>query len=160
MKRIIYLLVFVVLPSAILSAQSEIPFFKKHYDPKADPAVDLKSAIVEAQHTGRNILLDVGGEWCIWCHRLDSLFEQNPGLSDFLLKNYVPLKINVDSKNRNKEFLAQFPEIEGYPHLFVLNSDGKLTHSQETGALEEGKHHSPEKMMAFLKEWAPQRQNQ
>jgi hypothetical protein len=44
--------------------------------------------------------------------------------------------------------------VSGYPHLFVLESDGSLVHSQETGALEKGKGHDPDKVMAFLKKWA------
>jgi thiol:disulfide interchange protein len=155
MKRFNTLPLLLLFASSTLLAQSDVPFFKAHYNPNADPAADLQRAVAIARQSKRNILLDIGGEWCIWCHRLDSLFEQNPDLSEFLLKNYVPMKVNVGPKNENKEFLSQFPKIEGYPHLFVLDSNGKLIHSQDTGDLEEGKHHSPAKVMEFLKQWVP-----
>ena len=144
-----------VIAVSSLSAQSETPFYKKKYDPKSDPAVDLRKAIDVASTSGQDILLEVGGEWCVWCHRLDSLFEKNPDLTDFLVKNYLVLKINVSQENKNEPFLSGFSEIEGYPHLFVLDSNGKLVHSQDTGALEEGKRHSRDKVMAFLQQWAP-----
>jgi len=131
------------------------PFYKVKYDTKADPAAELQKVVAVAKQTGKNILLDVGGEWCSWCHRLDSFFETNKDVSEFLLANYVPLKINMSPENKNEKFLSQFPEIEGYPHLFVLDSNGKLLHSQETGALEEGKGHSHDKVLTFLREWAP-----
>ena len=35
---------------------------------------DVRNALVQATRTGRRILLDVGGEWCIWCKRLDAFF--------------------------------------------------------------------------------------
>lgn len=160
MKRFASIPILLLTLASVLSAQKQVPFFSKNYDPKADPVADLKLAVAEAGTSRRNILLDVGGEWCIWCHRLDSLFEQNPDLSEYLLKNYVPLKINVGPENENKEFLSRFPKIEGYPHLFVLDSKGGLLHSQDTGALEEGKHHSPDKVMTFLKAWSPKKSAQ
>ncbi len=41
----------------------------------------------------------------------------------------------------------------GYPHLFVLDSDGAFLHSQSTGPLEEGRSYDKAKLMGFLKEW-------
>ena len=38
------------------------------YDPTADPFLDLQQTVSEATSSGRRILLEVGGEWCIWCH--------------------------------------------------------------------------------------------
>lgn len=157
MKRFAFVPILLLVLASTLSAQEQVPFFNKKYDSKADPVADLKQAVAEAQKSHKNILLDVGGEWCSWCHKLDSLFRNNADLTEYLLKNFVPLKINMSPQNENKSFLSGFPEIEGYPHLFVLDQNGKLMHSQETGALEEGKHHSPEKVMAFLKRWTPPR---
>ncbi len=124
------------------------------FDPTRDPARDLKDAIALAQKTGRRILLDVGGEWCIWCHRLDSLYIRNPELDKYLNDHYVVVKVNVSKENKNEAFLAQYPKIPGYPHLFVLDSDGKFLHSQDTGVLESGKGHDPAKVLGFLQEWA------
>jgi hypothetical protein len=51
--------------------------------------------------------------------------------------------------------LSRYPKIPGYPHLFVLDSTGKFLHSQGTGELEVGDHHDREKVLSFLKAWAP-----
>ena len=144
----------------VFGQTSETPFYRVKYDPKADPAVELQKTVAVAKESGKNILLDVGGEWCSWCHKLDAFFETNEDVSAFLLANYVPLKVNMSKENKNEEFLSKLPKIEGYPHLFVLDPNGKLLHSQETGALEEGKGHSHDKVLAFLKEWAPKKQIQ
>jgi thioredoxin-related protein len=124
------------------------------FDPKRDAAKDVQDAIVEATKTGKRILLDVGGEWCIWCHRLDTLFMQNKDLEEYRNAHYVVVKINYSKENENEEFLSKYPKIEGYPHLFVLEKDGKLLQSQDTGALESGKHHDHDKVLAFLEKWA------
>lgn len=123
------------------------------FDPARDPQRDLKAAMVEAKRTGRRILLDVGGEWCIWCHRLDTLFMKNPDLSDQLHHGFVVVKVNYSKENKNERFLSAFPKIPGYPHLFVLDENGMLLHSQDTGELESGKGHDPVKVAAFMDSW-------
>jgi thioredoxin-related protein len=128
------------------------------FDDTRNPASDLRLVVKEAKRSNRRILLDVGGEWCIWCHRLDTLFIRNPGLNDFLHQNFVVVKVHYDNKvNKNGKFLSRYPKIPGYPHLFVLEKNGKLLKSQDTGELEEGKGHSKEKVMAFLQQWAPKK---
>ena len=133
-------------------------FYDTKYSIAADPYVQLEQAKELARAENKLILLDVGGEWCIWCHRLDDLFRSNQDLAAYLKEQYVPLKVNVSLENRNEDFLGQFPAVEGYPHIFVLDAEGTLVHSQNTGDLEEGKGHSKEKVMTFLKKWAEGKQ--
>jgi thioredoxin-related protein len=137
---------------AVQSFAGEKP---EKFDPKRDAAKDIRSAIVEAKHSGKRVLLDVGGEWCIWCHRLDTLFATHPDLDQFLHDNFVVVKVNYSKENKNEKLLSQYPKIPGYPHIFILGSDGKLLRSQDTGDLESGKGHDPQKVMTFLKAWAP-----
>ena len=125
------------------------------FDPARDAAQDIRDALIEATRTNRRVLLDVGGEWCIWCKRLDSLMVRDSTLSAYLAAKYVAIKVNYSRENKNEEVLSRFPKIKGYPHLFVLDAKGTLLHSQDTGTLEKGKGHDPEKVMEFLKRWAP-----
>lgn len=125
------------------------------YDPKRDAARDIVNAIKEARRTNRNILLEVGGEWCSWCHRLDKFFVDNPSLKRLRDKNFVTLKINYSDENENQEVLSQYPTINGYPHVFFLDSEGKLLLSQDTGALEDGKSYNLERLTTVLTNWSP-----
>ena len=45
----------------------------------------------------------------------------------------------------------------GYPFLAVLDGASKVVTRQKTDPLEEGDHHDPAKVKAFLKEWSPPR---
>jgi thiol:disulfide interchange protein len=150
-------------PGAAMAQQNstagETPLWTplEKFDPKRDAAHDIQRAIAEAKRSGRRVLLDVGGEWCIWCHRLDTLFMKNPDLSDYLHKNFVVVKVNYSKESKNEELLSKYPKIPGYPHLFVLDEKGILLCSQDTGELEEGKGHSKEKVLAFLKRWSPEK---
>lgn len=125
------------------------------FDPAADPAADLEAAIVEATESGRRIILDVGGNWCGWCYLLHDYFEEKTALKAYRDENYVWVRVNYGSRNRNDAFLGQYPPIRAYPHLFVLDSDGTFLHSQGTGVLEEGRGYSDEAMWELLREWAP-----
>jgi thiol:disulfide interchange protein len=125
------------------------------FDPSRNARKDIEDAIGKAQKTHKRILLDVGGEWCVWCHRLDDYFAQNAKLNELREENFIWLKINFSPENENHEVLSAYPEIKGYPHIFVLDENGKLLHSQGTGELEAGNSYDLEKMLSFLSKWSP-----
>ncbi len=124
------------------------------FDPTRDAAKDLAAGVKKAAKENKRVLVDVGGNWCGWCLKLDKLFHENADIAGLLKKHYVIVKINFSPENENKKVLAQFPKVEAFPHLFVLDAKGKLVHSQDTGLLEEGDHHDPAKVVTFLKKWA------
>ncbi len=124
------------------------------FDPSKNPFLDLKETVLQANQSGKRILLDVGGEWCIWCHRLDAFIDQHNEIKDFLKDNFVVLKINYSPENKNEKFLEQYPKVAGYPHIFILEKDGKFLFSKNTGELEKDKSYDADKILAFLKEWA------
>lgn len=126
------------------------------YDPARDPAADLAATIALAEREGRRILLEVGGDWCTWCHALDRYVHRNEVVARALAADFVVMKVNYSEENRNEAFLASYPKIRGYPHVFVLEHDGTLLHSQNTGALEKGGAYDDEAFLAFLKRWAPE----
>ena len=85
---------------------------------------------------------------------MDDFFMAHSELTGLRDKNFITVKINFSEENPNKEVLAQYPAIAGYPHLFVLDSAGALVHSQDTGALEEGKSYNLDRFTTFLAYWA------
>jgi thioredoxin-related protein len=155
LKSVLSAFILLIVFSSIAFTQTKEYMPVTKFDPARDAAKDIEDAIAEAKKSNRRILLDVGGEWCIWCHRLDDFIESNYEIKNYLHKNYVVVKVNFSKENKNEEVLSKYPEIPGYPHFFVLEKIGKLLHSQDTGDLEYEKSYSAEKMMAFLKKWAP-----
>lgn len=126
------------------------------YDPARDPAADLQQAIAIAQRENKRIMLELGGDWCIWCKYMDDFYKAHSDLLQVRAENYVLVKVNVSPENENKEFLSQFPEAAGYPHIYILDSDGTFLHSQDTVELEDGNvSYVLDVFMAFLQEWAP-----
>ena len=125
------------------------------YDPDRDPAEDLHTTIRRAQAENRRILLELGGDWCSWCHALDAFVHANAAVARALRTGFLVMKVNVSAENPNEAFLSNYPEIPGYPHLFVLERDGRLLHSQGTAALEEGPSYNERAVLDFLSAWAP-----
>jgi thiol:disulfide interchange protein len=128
---------------------------KDIFDPKRDAAADLQAAIAEAAKTGRRVLVDVGGNWCSWCHEMERFIESQPELQNLRDKYFVTVKVNFSPDSKNETVLSKFPQIPGYPHLFVLDCTGKLLCSKDTSQLEDGKSsYVLQKFIAFFREYA------
>lgn len=125
------------------------------YDPARDPSADLQQAMDLAQRENKRIMLEVGGAWCIWCKYIDDFFVAHPDILKYRDEHYVFIKVNYSEENLNENFLSQFPEPAGFPHIYILDSQGELIHSQNTAELEDGEvSYVPEVFMAFLQKWA------
>ena len=125
------------------------------YDPTTDAAADVQAAILEAQRTGKRILLAVGGEWCPWCHTLDQFFHDNADIARLRDANFVVVNVYYGSDNRNEKVLSHYSKVLGIPHFFVLDKDGALLHSQHVLDLKMNGDYSPSKMKDFLMKWSP-----
>ena len=153
MKKIFLVFTFVLIASNPVFAQASDTTVG--FDPSRNPFDDLKVAVDSASASNKRIILDVGGEWCIWCHRIDAFMHNTEEIKSILEESFIVVKINFSKENKNEKFLSQYPAIEGYPHFFVLESDGKLLHSQNTGDLEKDKDYDKDKFLEFLNKWKP-----
>lgn len=135
----------------MLAAASAGTALPQRFDPARDAAADVATAVAMAKAQGKRVLVDVGGEWCSWCHILDRFVESDPQVRQLRDDHYVWVKVNFSPASRNEALLARWPKVTGYPHLFVLDERGELVHSQPTGELEAGRSYDPRKMQAFLR---------
>lgn len=109
----------------------------KPFDPGRDPAKDLRAAEDEARSGHKNILMDVGGNWCPWCILLDRTLGEDTQLRALLQQNFVVLRVNWSREQQNTDFLSKFPPAKGYPSWYVLSADGKLLTQKDTSELEQ-----------------------
>ncbi len=143
------------------SAASKLPPI---YDPKVDGAQQITEALARAEQDNKRVLLQFGANWCIWCHRLHELFTNDRDIARKLLYEYELVLIDVaeiDGKRHNDDIDARYgrPTRGGLPVLVVLDADGKRITTRTTEVLEEGDHHDPAKVLAFLEKWQPQPQS-
>jgi len=125
------------------------------YDPRRDPAADLKAAVHDATASGRRILLEVGGEWCPWCHVFQNLVTSDKEIGARLHAGFVVVKVNWSPENENARFLSAYPPIPSYPHFFVLDGNGTYLWSQNGAQFEKGRNgYDRNKVLAFIEQWS------
>ena len=132
------------------------------YPVEADAQADITAALATAKSANKRVLLKFGANWCVWCHRLSDTLHHETSVAQNLEDNYVLVAVDVNTRNgtnRNADTIAKYgnPTQHGLPVLVVLDADGQILTTQETGALEEGAAHSPAKIIVFLDQWAPVR---
>jgi thioredoxin-related protein len=167
MKRLILSLAIISLMGVSAMAQNTKDAAPKElghiYNPQANAQADIDAAVAKAKSSGKHVLLQVGGNWCIWCIRFHDLVEKTPELKDYINNNYEFVLVNYSPEAKNTAVLNKLgnPGRFGYPNFVVLDGSGKVIHIQDSGALErdkeetekEGKGHSVKKSLDFLKNW-------
>ena len=125
------------------------------YDESADGAKQIADALAVAKKGNKRVLLQFGANWCGWCHKLHALFEKDAEIAATLKQSYVVVLVDVN-KGHNQAINKQYgnPTRFGLPVIVVLDAEGKVLTTKDSGELEEGDHHSPAKVLAFLKKWA------
>ncbi|MGV3559506.1 thioredoxin family protein [Larkinella arboricola] len=158
MKTILFAFILLLGTLPELKAQEGAsPEKPRIYNPTADAQQDIKNAVAKAGKEGKHVLLQIGGNWCVWCIRFHNLTHSDTTLSRLLNDHYEVLRVNYSPENRNEATLAQlgYPQRFGFPVFVILDGKGNRLHTQNSAYLEEGKGHSPKLVAEFLQHWSP-----
>ena len=124
--------------------------YAQGYDPARNPFDDLSMAMSTAKKDNKHILIIAGGEWCSWCHILESYLKKERSIYSELMATFEVMKLNVSKENENDKFLSTLPEIDGYPHFFILSSSGKVVLSKNTAPLEKEQSYDNDKFRILI----------
>src|SRR4051812_21349629 len=80
---------------------------------------DYAKALKESASTGRPMLLNIGGENCVWCKQLDARTFKGPEVVRLLNERVVPLKVDGDRDT----YLVRALKIQSYPTLVFASAD-------------------------------------
>lgn len=129
----------------------------KLYNPYANVAKDVQQAVAKAKKEKKHVLLQIGGNWCIWCYRFNAFVQTDTLLKKVMDYNYVVYHLNYSKENRNLDYLKKlgYPQRFGFPVMVILDADGNRIHTQDSALLEKGNGYDYEKVLSFLKNWAP-----
>lgn len=122
--------------------------------PERGAAADIAAARTRAKASGRLVLIEVGGDWCPWSRLLDRTIEGDPELRSLRDGAFVTVKVYAGPLNWNRDLLAPFGPIPGYPHFLVLGCDGGLLESKDTEELEGGGSYDRGRLAAFFSGWS------
>jgi thioredoxin-related protein len=125
------------------------------YNPLANARADIAQAVQMAKAQNKQVLIQVGGNWCPWCIRLHHFFESDAKVDSILKADYVFTLVNYSKENKNPDILASlgYPQRFGFPVLVVLDQHGNRLHTQDTGYLEKDKGYDEQKVITFLLNW-------
>ena len=128
----------------------------ERFDPARDALADYRTALDLAQGAGQARACRRGrGVVRVVPDHGTLPRPANDDLRTLRDRHYVWLRgALVEGAARTTALLARFPRIDGYPHLFVVDADGRLVHSQDTGLLEAGRSYDLGKFRAFLVAYA------
>jgi thioredoxin-related protein len=131
------------------------------YDIKKDAREQIKVATAKARRDNRRVLVMFGFETCGWCHKLHELFASDKAIRQILSDEYVLAMVDIKAPNADSLLAECTGDLTGvgYPFLAVLDGDGKVVTRQKTDPLEEGDHHDPAKVKAFLAKWTATKQS-
>lgn len=140
------------------AAAAEIAKLPKPYNDKENAEAKIAELVKQAKKENKNVMIQAGGNWCIWCLRFNNYVQTTPELKEVVDQNYIYYHLNYSPENKNVKVFAKYdnPGAKfGYPVFLVLDQNGKLIHTQDSSVLEDGKGYSLEKTKAFFKEWSP-----
>lgn len=149
MKHLIYLFL-LLLPISLIAQQTV-----NIYDPQANAKSELATAIASAKQQNKHVLVQVGGNWCLWCVKLYNFINSNAKIDSIIKADYVFIHVNYSKENRNLETMALlgYPQRFGFPVFVILNGNGQNLHIQDTGYLEKGNGYDEENIIRFLLNW-------
>ena len=140
------------------AAKEELAKLPKPYNDKENAEEKIKDLVEQAKKENKNIMIQAGGNWCIWCLRFNQYVQSTPELKEIVDQNYLYYHLNYSPENKNEKVFAQYdnPGAKfGYPVFIVLNQNGKMIHTQDSAVLEEGKGYSLEKTKSFFLKYVP-----
>lgn len=142
------------------AAKLEIAKLPKPYNDQENAVQKIAEAVKLAKAEHKNVMIQAGGNWCIWCLRFNNYVQTTPELKEMVDKNYVYYHLNYSPENKNEKVFAKYGDPGkkfGYPVFLVLNSEGKQIHTQDSSVLEDGKGYGLEKVKDFFSKWAPKK---
>jgi thiol:disulfide interchange protein len=133
------------------------------YDTKADGEKQIAEALARAQRDNKRVLLQFGGNWCSWCHKMHELLSTHKEISKVVLYEYDLVLIDVTPVSgvpNNEAIVERYgqPTKHGLPVWVILDADGKQLTTVDTATLEIGEGYDNAKVLATLNKWkAPPR---
>ena len=127
------------------------------YKPTEDAVNEIATVVKEAKTQGKHVLLQIGGNWCIWCARFNDFVTTDKLLDSVMNTNYIVYHLNYSKENYNKALMSKYgyPQRFGFPVFLVLDEKGDLIQTQNSSYLEKGKSYDKDIVIGFFNDWAP-----
>ena len=143
-------------PRVSITSLKELTVPDAPYDTAANADAQVDAAIARARKDGKEVLIDLGGNWCADCRIMAGLMEL-PEMQSFLKTHYEMVSVDVGRFNKNLQIPARYgitTRLEGVPAFLVATPDGKLLNPGRVSAIQDARHMTPQALADWLAQWA------
>lgn len=152
----------IALAMAMLGTRAQNPL-PRVYDEDIDPMAQIDGALVKARNGNKNVIVQLGGNWCVWCLRFADFITKEARIDSVIRQNYEYIHVNIPRRGTPQATAAEALQKRldnagrfGYPVLIVMDTEGKVLHIQDSSFLESGNSYDASKVLRFLNGWTPQ----
>lgn len=155
-----------LLAACMLTAARAQETLKKVYNEELNPVEQIDAGLKRAKAEGKYVVCQVGGNWCPWCLRFADFIQKDSLVKELIEKQFVYLHVDYNPRKsagaeKARQTAAMMKRLNnparfGFPVLVVLNENGEVIHTQDSGYLEEGKGYDPKKVLRFFQNWTPE----
>ena len=117
----------------VLAATALTVFLAANAGAEPSWSTDYKRSQQEAKANHKLVLLNfTGSDWCGWCIKLQREVFSQSEFADYAVKNLVLVELDFPRRkqlsdiirHQNEEMAEQY-QIQGFPTIIILNSDGQ-----------------------------------
>jgi thiol-disulfide isomerase/thioredoxin len=127
------------------------------YDEAASGAATVDKARARAKASGKLLLIDLGGNWCLDCRILAGTTEL-PEVKAWVKRHYELVTVDVGRFDKNLDVPARYglkDRLKGVPSLLVVDpKTDRLLNAGNTAALADARSMNPQGLADYLAKWA------
>jgi thiol-disulfide isomerase/thioredoxin len=125
------------------------------YDERANADRTVAAARARAVKSGKLLLIDFGGNWCLDCRLLAGIMDLKD-MKAFIDRHYEVAKVDIGRMDRNQQIPAHYGihRLEGVPAVLVIDpkSDRPLNRDH-IFALADARSMTPQSLADWLAQW-------
>ncbi|WP_160714141.1 thioredoxin family protein [Chitinophaga solisilvae] len=133
-KRKIGLVLLLLMPLFVTAQEDGVKF--KNF-------TSWKEVVTTTQKQNKHIFIDCYATWCLPCKGMDNVTFRDSAVKNFMDKNFIAVKVQVDSTNLDAEEVVRWRKeaaiiksrynVNVVPTFLVFNANGELVHKGQGG---------------------------
>ncbi|MEP1551772.1 MAG: thioredoxin family protein [Paraglaciecola sp.] len=114
----------------------------------------LNKAFKDATEQNKKVIVEYGGDWCIWSERMYSVLEKKK-FKSFISDNFIFVRCYIGREWENTfPTHIEIPDFDSVPFFSLLSSDGEFLSHQNTEPFEILWFYNKRKLFDLFKEWS------
>lgn len=127
------------------------------YDERANADSQVAAARARAAKTGKRLLIDLGGNWCLDCRLLAGTIDL-PEVKRFVDAHFVLVTVDVGRFDKNGQIAARYGikgRLKGVPAVLVVDPRiNRLLNAGHETELSDARSAGPQALADWLASWA------